>query len=89
MRFGFFDVGVTRSLQEREFRFVTPEFGIEVKAKETIASSNLKSLNALAEENKLTRYLCVCLATRRRQAGKVTILPYCEFLDSLWGGLFS
>lgn len=62
---------------------------IEVKAKEIIASSDLKSLNALAEENKLKRYLCVSLETRRRQVGKVTILPYREFLDSLWGGLFS
>jgi len=62
---------------------------VEVKAKETIASSDLKSLNALAEENKLKRYLCVSLETRRRQVGEMTILPYREFLDSLWGGLFS
>ena len=62
---------------------------VEVKAKETIASSDLKSLNALAEENKLKRYLCVSLETRRRRVGEVTILPYLEFLDSLWGGLFT
>ena len=131
-KYYFFDVGVTAALQEREFRWGTPEFGeafetyimheltcyrdyasgeplaywrstsgfevdfiigdhtaVEVKAKETIASSDLKSLNALAEENKLKRYLCVSLETRRRQVGEVTILPYREFLDSLWGGLFS
>ncbi len=62
---------------------------VEVKAKATIASSDLKSLNALAEENKLKRYLCVSLETRRRRVGEVTILPYLEFLDSLWGGLFT
>jgi uncharacterized protein len=62
---------------------------VEVKAKETIAASDLKSLHALAEENKLKRYLCVSLETRRRRAGEVTILPYLEFLDSLWGGLFT
>ena len=131
-KYYFFDVGVTAALQEREFRWGTPEFGeafetyimheltcyrdyasgeplaywrstsgfevdfiigdhtaVEVKAKETIASSDLKSLNALAEEKKLKRYLCVSLETRRRQVGEVTVLPYREFLDSLWGGLFS
>jgi predicted AAA+ superfamily ATPase len=62
---------------------------VEVKAKQTIASSDLKSLHALAEENKLKRYLCVSLETRRRRVGEVTILPYLEFLDSLWGGLFT
>lgn len=62
---------------------------IEVKAKETIAASDLKSLKALAEENKLKRYLCVSLEPRRRQVGEVSILPYQEFLDSLWGGLLS
>lgn len=52
----------------------------EVKAKENVASSDLKSLKALAEENKLKRYLCVSLEARRRQVGEVTILPYHEFL---------
>jgi predicted AAA+ superfamily ATPase len=131
-KYYFFDVGVTAALQEREFRWGTPEFGeafetylmheltcfrdyvsgeplsywrstsgfevdfligdhtaIEVKAKETIASSDLKSLRALAEENKLKRYLCVSLEPRRRQVGEVIIFPYREFLDSLWGGQFS
>lgn len=60
-----------------------------MKAKETIASSDLKSLHALAEENKLKRYRCVSLENRRRGVGEVTILPYLEFLDSLWGGLFT
>jgi predicted AAA+ superfamily ATPase len=62
---------------------------VEVKAKENITASDLKSLKALAEENRLKRYLCVSLEARRRQVGEVTIFPYREFLESLWGDLFS
>ena len=58
----------------------------EVKAKENVSTTDLQSLKALAEENKLKRYLCVILEPRRRQAGDVAILPDREFLDSLWGG---
>jgi predicted AAA+ superfamily ATPase len=59
---------------------------VEVKAKETISSHDLKSLQALAEEQKLKRYLCVSLEPRRRSIGRLTILPWQEFLDELWSG---
>lgn len=59
---------------------------IEIKASENIGPNDLKSLNALAEEEKLKRYLCVSLEGRRRQVGAVTILPVREFLDNLWDG---
>jgi predicted AAA+ superfamily ATPase len=59
---------------------------VEVKAKETISSHDLKSLQALAEEQKLKRYLCVSLEPRRRNIGRLTILPWQEFLDELWSG---
>ena len=58
---------------------------IELKASENIGTNDLKSLKALAEEGKLTRYLCVSLEAHRRQVGEVTILPVKEFLDNLWG----
>jgi hypothetical protein len=38
----------------------------------------------LAEEGKLKRYICVSLEPRRRKIGEIEILPYNEFLDSLW-----
>jgi len=41
---------------------------------------------ALREEGALKRYLCVCLASRRREVEDLTILPYREFLDGLWCG---
>lgn len=62
---------------------------IEIKASENIATNDLKSLKALAEERKLKRYLCVSLETRRRQVGEVTILPVKEFLDNLWNEAYT
>ena len=62
---------------------------IEIKAKENVSTQDLKSLHAIAEEKKLDRYLCVSLEPRRRQVGKFTILPYHQFLDSLWAGEYS
>lgn len=75
-----------RSTSDFEVDFIIGDHAaVEVKAKENVSTMDLKSLKALAEENKLKRYLCVSLEPRR-QAGDVTILPYREFLDSLWGG---
>jgi predicted AAA+ superfamily ATPase len=62
---------------------------IEVKGKENVSPQELKSLRALAEEKKLKRYLCVSLEPRRRQVGDITILPFGQFLDALWGGEYS
>jgi predicted AAA+ superfamily ATPase len=126
-KYYFFDVGVAATLQGREFRLGTPEFGealetyimhelrsysdyisgeplaywrstsgfeadfilgdhtaIEVKSKNNISSQDLKSLQALAEEKQLKRYLCVCLEPRAREVSGMTVLPYREFLDALW-----
>lgn len=59
---------------------------IEVKATRTVATGDLKSLRALAEERKLKRYLCVCLEARPRTVDGVTIMPYDHFLNALWSG---
>lgn len=61
---------------------------VEVKAKETVAVQDLKSLRALAEEQRLKRYLCVSLEPRTRRVDDVTILPYRTFLKGLWSGEF-
>ncbi len=62
---------------------------IEIKAKKTVTIQDLKSLNALAEEGKLKRFLCVSLEDRVRQVGVVRVLPYRLFLDALWDGEFA
>lgn len=58
---------------------------IEVKAKNNVSLQDLKSLRALREENKLKRFVCVCLERRSRDVDGIKIMPYAEFLDSLWG----
>ncbi len=131
-KYYFFDVGILATLQGREFRPRTPEFGeafetylmhelicyrdyvseeplsywrstsgfevdfiigghtaIEVKAKQNLSPVDLKSLNALSEEKKLKRYLCVSMEPRRRRIGDVIVLPYKEFLEELWGGAYA
>jgi predicted AAA+ superfamily ATPase len=57
---------------------------VEIKAKENVTPQDLKSLRAIAEEKKLKRYLCVSLESRPRQVDSITILPYRDFLASLW-----
>jgi uncharacterized protein len=59
---------------------------VEAKAKENVSPQDLKSLRALGEENRLKRYLCVCLEARSRKIGDVTVLPYRTFLKALWSG---
>jgi predicted AAA+ superfamily ATPase len=62
---------------------------LEVKAKENLSSNDFKSLRMLAEERKLKRYICVSMEPRRRKAGNIAILPYMEFLESLWNGEYT
>jgi hypothetical protein len=62
---------------------------IEVKAKENISPFDIKSLKALAEEERLKRFICVSLEKRTRTIGCLTVLPYREFLDALWAGEYS
>ncbi len=61
---------------------------VEVKAKRNIGNADLRSLRALAEENKFKRCLCVSLEPRRRTVGNLVILPYGEFLQELWDGRY-
>jgi predicted AAA+ superfamily ATPase len=79
-----------RSASGFEVDFVLGDHtAVEVKAKENISLRELRSLRALAEEARLKRYLCVSLEPRRRQIEAITVLPYREFLDMLWGGELS
>ncbi|MBI2989408.1 MAG: ATP-binding protein [Deltaproteobacteria bacterium] len=79
-----------RSTSGFEVDFIIGEHtAVEVKAKENVSQADLKSLRALAEEQKLKRYLCVSLEKRRRQVGGIAVLPVREFLDTLWAGGYS
>jgi predicted AAA+ superfamily ATPase len=78
-------VNYWRSTSGFEVDFIVGDHtAIEVKGSENVSAADLRSLKALAEEKLLRRYLCVCLEPRRRQVGKITVLPYGEFLEELW-----
>lgn len=79
-----------RSTSGFEVDFIVGDHtAVEVKAKENLSAYDLKPLQALAEEKKLKRYLCVSLEPRMRKIGDVTVLPYKEFLEALWSGRYS
>ncbi|MBI4737068.1 MAG: ATP-binding protein, partial [candidate division NC10 bacterium] len=80
-------LGYWRSASGFEVDFILGDHtAIEVKAKETVSPQDLKSLQALAEEKRLKRYLCVTLEPRTRRIGNVAVLPYRTFLTGLWSG---
>ncbi len=131
-KYYFFDVGVVATLQGREFRPRTPEYGealetylmhelicyrdyhsgeplsywrstsgfevdfilgdhtaVELKAKSNVTERDLKSLRALAEERAWKRLLCVSLESRPRRLEGVAIVPWWQFLETLWAGGYS
>jgi len=59
---------------------------VEVKAKANVSLADIKSLRALAEEQQLKRYLCVSLEPRTRILAGMMIVPFQEFLETLWEG---
>jgi len=59
---------------------------VEVKAKETVSVQDLRSLRAIADEKRFRRYVCVSLEPRRRVVEGISVLPYREFLETLWSG---
>jgi predicted AAA+ superfamily ATPase len=78
-----------RSASGYEVDFILGDHtAIEVKAKENVSADDMRSLRAIAEEKKLKRYLCVSLEPRPRRVDGVTVLPYREFLTSLWSGQY-
>lgn len=79
-----------RSTSGFEVDFILDDHtAIEVKSKENVSARELKPLQALAEEKKLKHYLCVSLESRARRVDGIAILPYQQFLDSLWSGEYS
>lgn len=61
---------------------------IEVKAKPSVSSADLKGLRALAEESLLRRHLCVSLEPRPRRVGEIEVLPLHLFLEQLWSNRY-
>lgn len=77
-----------RSASGFEVDFVLGDHtAVEVKAKENVSPSDLKSLRAISEEKPMKRLVCVSLEREpRRLGGGIRILPWRDFLAELWSG---
>ena len=65
------------------------QIAIEVKAKNQVSTKDLKGLRALAEESAMKVYLVVSMeSTARKTDDGILILPWREFLTSLWNDVF-
>ena len=74
-----------RSTSGLEVDFIIDDHtAIEAKAKSVITSDDLRSLEAIAQEYRFKRLICVCLEKRPRKAGKIEVVPYRDFLEEMW-----
>jgi predicted AAA+ superfamily ATPase len=75
----------TASGIEVDFILGNAEVAVEVKSTDRPTTDHLKSLRAWREEHPKSRCILVCRAPRARRAEQgIEILPWREFLDSLW-----
>lgn len=76
-----------RSTSGFEVDFVIGDHtAVEIKATANVSAGDVKGLRALAEEERLKRYVFVCLEPRPRRVGRIDILPLPDFLGALWTG---
>ena len=75
-----------RSKSKFEVDFVFEDLAVEVKAKKNVTGRDLKGLRALREEGLFAHYLLVSMEPMAREMDGIRILPWMDFLDSLWGG---
>lgn len=77
----------TASGLEIDFILGDNDIAIEVKSSENPTSDHLKGLRAFTEEHHPKRSILICRAPRpRRTSDGIEILPWQEFLKSLWEG---
>ena len=62
------------------------EVAIEIKSAEQFQDKMLSGLEALSEEKKIKKLICVTRDPIERTVGKISVLPYSKFLDKLWNG---
>jgi predicted AAA+ superfamily ATPase len=75
----------TASGIEVDFILGNAEVALEAKSTDRPASDHLKGLRAWHEEHPRSRCILVCRAPRARRAEQgIEILPWREFLASLW-----
>lgn len=75
----------TTSQLEVDFILGDHEVAIEVKGVKEVASRHLKGLKAFQEEYRTKKALVVSLDPHPRKIDTILILPWQDFLKSLWG----
>jgi predicted AAA+ superfamily ATPase len=79
-----------RSTSGFEVDFVLGDHtAVEVKASGNVTARDLRGLEALGEERRWKRRVCVALEARPRRIGTVDVLPFAEFVARLWRGELS
>lgn len=74
-----------RSTSDFEVDFIlADQIAIEVKAKSVISPRELTGLRALKEEGKLAHYILLSLDPIPRTIDGILLLPWSQFLDTLW-----
>lgn len=75
-----------RSRSGFEVDFILNDIAIGVKGSKNITNHDLRGLLALREEEKIKKYIIVCLEKEERTIDKIKISPWNIFLEKLWSG---
>lgn len=78
-----------RTIDQMEVDFIVDrgEIAIEVKGTNHVGAQETKGLRAFVEEYRPKKAMLVCQESRKRKLENgITILPWQDFLTSLWGG---
>ncbi len=82
-----FQLSYWRTLSQIEVDFLIDDhIAIEVKASTRVSTQDLKGLKALGEELTLKRAIVISNEKEKRKVSGIEIIPYKEFLRSLWNG---
>ena len=76
----------TKSGMEVDFVLGEGEVAIEVKGVKRVDPSDLRGLHAFMENNLSKHSMIVCQEKEERIFGKIRIVPWQDFLSSLWNG---
>jgi uncharacterized protein len=79
-----------RSESGCEVDFILDEtIAIEVKGKSRLSRDDFTGINAIKEEKLMRKHIIVCCELQSRVSDGVWILPWKEFIETLWSGTLS
>ena len=87
----FADLSYWRLASGIEVDFIINDFwlALEAKATQNVKPSHLKGLKAIAEEIPCQQRVLVCLEEHKRETQEgILILPYQDFIQELWEGIY-